>query len=369
MKKKIIIIGVGLIGGSIGLRLKKKNTNYKIIGFGRNEYKLKRAVELGAIDEYYTNIDEIKFEDIEIVFLCTPIEQIIETAKVLIEKLDERSVITDVGSVKSHIIEEINKSIKEKKSKVEFIGAHPIAGKEKSGIENASDILFENSYCIITPVECNSKEKIRLIKNIWELLGSKVILMTAERHDIVTAAISHLPHIISAALVNTAGEIEKKENEILNFAAGGFKDITRISSSDENLWTQICLANKDEILNILKIYKSAINNFENFLLQNNEKGIKNYFKSAKEIRNSIRKQGAGFLLNYYDLLVDVEDKPGVIASITNLLSDNSINIKDIEILKYREEESGVLKLSFENEIELDESVKILNNNGYSARKR
>ncbi|HOK40336.1 MAG TPA: prephenate dehydrogenase/arogenate dehydrogenase family protein [bacterium] len=368
-QNSVLIFGLGLIGGSICLKAKEKNLFDKIFAFGRNLENLKLAKEQKIIDGYYTNIDEINFSEIDIIFLCTPIEMIIKIAEEIIPKINKKILITDVGSTKSYITEKINEIIKSNKSKAEFIGAHPIAGKEKTGFKYSSASLFENTYCIITPESDNSIENIEKIKKLWQELGSIVILMTPEKHDFITAIISHLPHIISAGLVNTANEEQKKEKELLNYAAGGFKDITRISSSDEELWTQICLSNKKEIIKILDNFLKIINNFKINLINENKEKIKDYFLTAKNIRNSIRLKGVGLLQNFYDLLVDVVDKPGIIANITKLLSDNYINIKDIEILKYREEENGVLKLSFANEDDLNNAFEILNANNYLVKKR
>lgn len=367
--KSALIIGVGLIGGSIGLNLKKYNLFYKVIGFGRNKINLQSANEIGAIDDYYTDLNDIDWKNISLIFLCTPINQIVDYAIKISSFLSDDSVITDVGSTKSRIVSEINSFYSSNNIKAEFIGSHPIAGKEKSGVENSSDILFQNAYCIITPDNNSNIKKINYLKNIWHKFGSQVIVMSPDKHDLITAVISHLPHIVASSLVNTAGEIQVQEQDILNYAAGGFKDITRIASSDEKLWVQIMLSNKEKILSVLKKYNCIIKCFEDILEKEADSEIEKYFLNAKELRNSIRLQGTGLLLNYYDLEVAVEDRPGIIAGITKTLSDNKINIKDIEILKYREYEDGILKLSFESEDNLNTAYEILQSRDYEVKKR
>lgn len=369
MSNSVLIIGVGLIGGSIGLVLKKYSMYNEVIGFGRNKEKLKSAVRLGAIDRFHTDISNVEWQNISLVILCTPIKQIITFAKNIAQFLKENTIVTDVGSTKSEISEEINDFFSKNNIKSDFVGSHPIAGKEKTGVENASEILFQNAYCIVTPHKNNASKSIKFIESLWKKIGARVIIMSPEKHDLITGVISHLPHITASALVNTAGVVQKNVNDLLNFAAGGFKDITRIASSDENLWTQIITSNKSVMLSLIKEYKNVLNEFELNLINNDYDSITEFFSNSKNLRNSIRLKGTGLLLNYYDLEVVVEDRPGIIADITNTLSVNNINIKDIEILKYREYEDGILKLSFESEKNLNEAFKILNDANYEVKKR
>ncbi len=256
----ITIIGVGLIGGSVGLGLKKKCSKIKIVGVGRNISRLKIAKQKGCIDLYTTDLKE-GVKDADIVIVSTPVKIIPEFIKQILPYVKPNCVITDVGSVKYEIFKSIKKEIKKYKN-INFIGSHPIAGSEKKGVEFAEEDLFENSVCVVCyDKEISSKEGLEKIKSLWKLLNSKVILLEPKKHDKILALTSHFLHIISYLLTK---KINSKE-EYLNFVGGAYRDMTRISASDPELWAEICFMNKRFIKNEIKRFIRDLSKFRKIL--------------------------------------------------------------------------------------------------------
>ena len=333
-KVKVGIYGVGLIGGSLGLALKNFSSDYVIYGFGRNPEKLKIAKKLGAIDYY--SVSEKHLNKIDILVLATPVLVMPDILKKVKSYLESSCIITDVGSTKTYVEREIKKIAPE----FEFVPAHPMAGSEKVGVLHADPYLFENAVCII----CSNprKKSTKKVVKMWQTTGIKIIYLSSKKHDDLISIISHIPHIVASSLVN----LTFKEKLLLTLAAGGFKDTTRIASSDENLWTNIIKTNRNFILRNLKTFLSILQNFQNALEKENYRFIKSFLKKAKERRNSIPSYQKGIIASVYDLVVSVPDKPGVLATLTGLLAKEKINIIDIEVLKVREGYGGSIKFSF-----------------------
>jgi prephenate dehydrogenase len=170
-----------------------------------------------------------------------------------------------------------------------FVGAHPIAGTEDSGVGAAFSKLFEGSKCILTPTENTDKEALEVVKRVWEEAGSQVICMDAERHDVVLAAISHLPHMIAYSLVNTISDIERYNEDILSYSAGGFKDFTRIASSSPEMWRDICALNRDSIVEMIEVFEKRLNELKGLIEKADTKGLERTFERAKKIRDSLKK--------------------------------------------------------------------------------
>lgn len=259
----VSIIGVGLIGGSIGMALRKRRIAKKVVGIGRDPIKLKKARVLGAIDEGYNNFEK-GLKSAEIVVVATPVGLIPEMIKRAIPHLEKGSIITDVGSVKNSLVRKIERFLPKG---IYFVGAHPIAGSEATGVKNADPDLFRGTYCILTPTATINKKAVNLIKKLWEGIGAKVLLLSPQKHDKILAFTSHLPHILAVSLVEAIYRLNEKYKNIENFIAGGFRDTTRIASSSAILWRDICLANKKEILNATRIFKSTISEIENLILK------------------------------------------------------------------------------------------------------
>ncbi len=362
----IAIVGVGLIGGSIGLALKRKGFKGVINGVSREE-SVNKAVLMGAIDRGFSYHDIAKaVEDSDVIFLCTPISRInnlIKQISVIGSKLKKDCIISDVGSTKSKLCEYAAEGFPDNLC---FIGGHPMTGSEKSGIDAADPFLFENSIYILTPGKNVPADIGHGFASFVQKLGAKVIIMDSGVHDKIAAVISHVPQLLSVALVNWAAKHNKEKPLTLQLAAGGFRDMTRIASSSFSMWKDIIETNQleierhlDEFINELKLMKLDLQTGK----------LSKQFDSARSIRHTIPKDSKGFLRPLHEILVIVDDRPGVIAEISGALAKISININDIEVVKVREGEGGTLRLGFESLAAANKAIEVLNKLDYKTRLR
>lgn len=286
---KVGIIGVGLLGGSLGLALKKQRIARSVVGLGRNESRLIRAKKKKAIDSFYLPEDwKSGLQDVEIVVICTPVRDIVPFIKKIVPWLPKGSIITDVGSTKESIVNQIDIFLKKQNNTISFVGSHPMAGSEQTGIEFAKSDLFKQAVCLITPSKYTEKAAIHKISRIWKMVGGNIIYLSPSDHDRYVAAISHLPHIIAASLVDTVATLNKKDNLLLHLAAGGFKDITRIASSSPELWRDICLENKKSILDVLQLFEKELKVIKQAISASQAKLIYQTFYTAKQFRDKVK---------------------------------------------------------------------------------
>ena len=249
MKEKVGFIGLGLIGGSLAKAIRTYFPDYEIVAFDKNKEALALATQESVIDVAATTIDD-NFRNCSYIFLCAPVAFNVAYLKQLTEYLNDACILTDVGSVKTNIHEEVIKLGIEKY----FIGGHPMAGSEKSGYANSKAMILENAYFVLTPSKEVSQEKIDKYEQLVSTIHALPIILDYKEHDYITGTISHLPHIIAATLVNYVKDSDTKSELMKRLAAGGFKDITRIASSSPTMWQHICLKNKDNISQILASY-------------------------------------------------------------------------------------------------------------------
>lgn len=271
----VSIIGPGLIGGSIGLGLKKRGLASQIIGVGHRKTSLKKALDMGAIDKATQDLRE-GVRRADIVILGTSVRQIPGMAKKVMPWMKSSSILTDVGSTKAHIVEKIEAM---RRKDVEFIGSHPLAGSERRGVEAANPDLFQGATCVLTTTK-NSRAKER-IKELWEGLGAQVRFLSPEEHDRILAFTSHLPHLLAASLVNNVKANQRP------FAGRAFKDLTRVASGDPNLWVDICLENREELLKAIKALQGEINTFRKVLQKRDKKRLLSELKKAKTSRDRL----------------------------------------------------------------------------------
>lgn len=276
-------LGLGLIGGSIARSIRKSYPDAIIQVYTRRKNPdLEKGVEAGIITNLVYTIDE-HFSNCDIIFLCAPVLRNIEFLSLLKPLIKEDCIITDVGSVKGNI----HNVVEELQMEDVFIGGHPMAGSEKTGFANSSAELLKDSFYLITPTKSTSEEHLNRLLTLLSCTDSICITLPADEHDNITAAISHVPHIIAVSLVNTVQENDSKEGYMKQFAAGGFKDITRIASSSPEMWENICLSNKESIDHFLGYYIDKLTEFRKYIADDNGKKIREEFKSAGEYRNSI----------------------------------------------------------------------------------
>ena len=282
--KKVCIIGLGLIGGSIGLAMKRSKISNQIIGFARSNSTLKRAIELGLVDKVKDNLEDA-VNDCDLIILATPLS----TFKKLVEEmspfLKKDCIITDTGSAKLSVIEDLRGILP---NNVEFIPGHPIAGTEESGPDAGFAELFDNRWCILTPTEENSSNAIDLIKEFWESVGSKVEIMDPLHHDKVLAITSHIPHLIAFNIVGTANNLANvTEKEVVKYSAGGFRDFTRIAASDPKMWSDIFTYNSEAVLEMLELFSNDLAKLKAAVIKKDSDLLFSNFEKTREVRKNI----------------------------------------------------------------------------------
>ncbi len=273
---RLAVIGVGLIGGSFALALKQAKAVAHVIGVGRNAANLKLALERGIVDSTASDpADAARGADL--ILLSTPVAQF---PRVFASLTDAKAVITDAGSTKRDVIAAARKALGKRIS--QFVPGHPIAGAEKSGAGAASADLFRGKRVVLTPLKENSKESISRVDAAWAACGANVSRMNADEHDAVLAAVSHLPHLLAFALVHDVAQRNNSE-QLFSFAAGGFRDFTRIASSHPEMWRDICVANRDRLLDELSRFSKKLDRVKALL--NDPARLEQLFAEARDARN------------------------------------------------------------------------------------
>ena len=281
-------IGLGLIGGSIAKSAKRVNPDVKIIAYNRTRQRSQLAYDEGIVDIIADEVDDI-FAQCDFIFLCTPVEQNNTYLSKLKTIIGPDTIITDVGSVKSPI----HKAIEELGMEGNFIGGHPMTGSEKTGYENGSNRLFENAYYVISTSLGSPMEKVPEFEEFVKQIGALPIILNYKKHDLVVAAISHMPHIIASSLVNVVKRSDDNDGTMKQIAAGGFKDITRIASSSPEMWEQICTSNSESISLMLDRFIKDMQVAKQFVDNKDGSSINSMFASSREYRDSFPDKAGG----------------------------------------------------------------------------
>lgn len=364
MKHKIGFIGLGLIGGSIAKAIRQYYPDYEIVAFDKNKESLALATQESMIDVAATTIDN-NFQNCNYIFLCAPVAYNTAYLKQLTEYLNDDCILTDVGSVKTNIHEEVqNLGIGKY-----FIGGHPMAGSEKSGYSNSKAMLIENAYYILTPTPQVAEEKVQTYEKFVESLKALPVILDYQLHDQITGTISHLPHIIASSLVNFVKTHDTHDEIMKNLAAGGFKDITRIASSSPTMWQHICLKNKDNISQILASYIKYLEEVKSMIDSGDGQAIYDWFDSSRIYRNSLPGASSGPIKKAFEVYCDIIDEAGGIAAIATILASNGLSIKNIGIVHNREFEEGVLRIEFYDEDSSKRAVGLLQKFRYIVYER
>ncbi|MCX8093867.1 MAG: prephenate dehydrogenase [Candidatus Goldbacteria bacterium] len=277
--KTVSIIGMGFMGGSLGALLLQKKICENVVGIGRNMKKLKIALKKKAATSVTTDLKK-GIENADIIIISLPVNLIPLAFLKIKPYLAKDTIVTDMGSVKGLIVEKINRIDTGKN----FVGSHPMVGSEKSGIKNIIPEIFNGGTCIITPHKNTDKKKMLIVEKFWKLIGMQIVKMDAKLHDKYISRISHFPHIMAFIITNMASKIIKKNKSIIG---RGFKDITRIAASDEDIWTDIIISNKNEILKDIDIAIEELDALSQMIYLNKEKELKNYILNARKLRERI----------------------------------------------------------------------------------
>ena len=363
--KTIGFIGLGLIGGSIAKAIRKYHPDYHILAYNRSKEALASAISTGIIDGVCEEMKDPRFGSCDYVFLCAPVEINLECLAYLKEIRQPGCIITDVGSVKGII----HQKVEELGMTDCFIGGHPMAGSEKTGFDHSNERILENAYYILTPTPQVAEEKVQTYEKFVESLKALPVILDYQLHDQITGTISHLPHIIASSLVNFVKTHDTHDEMMKNLAAGGFKDITRIASSSPIMWQNICLKNKDNIVDILDQYIDSLEDFKEAIEREDDLDLYNRFESSRNYRNSMPSSSAGPIKKAFAVYCDIIDEAGGIAAIATILASNNISIKNIGIVHNREFEEGVLRIEFYDEDSSKRAVGLLQKFRYIVYER
>lgn len=361
---KVGFIGLGLIGGSIAKKMKADHPDIHIYATAHHEETVKEAYREGLIDND-TLLPLTAFHDCDIIFLCAPVQRNLDYLSELKDIIQKDCYITDVGSTKTEIHEEVIRLGLE----ANFIGGHPMTGSEKTGILAADKTLLENAYYIITPTAITPQSDVEDFREFVRSLGSIPLILDYKTHDYSTAAISHLPHMIAYSLVNLVQQIDDDNETMKSIAAGGFKDITRIASSSPVMWQNICASNREQILVLMDKYTALLSRLRSYIEASNEQALLDFFQSAKDYRDSLSLPSIKTESTYYELFVDLPDETGGIAKVSRILADAGISIKNIGIVNNREFEEGILHISFADERSRSKAKELLDAQGYTTHLR
>ncbi|MBR2045961.1 MAG: prephenate dehydrogenase/arogenate dehydrogenase family protein [Agathobacter sp.] len=362
--EKIGFIGLGLIGGSIAIKIKENHPDCEIIATARRKETITEAYNMGLISNSEL-LSLNSFADCNLIFLCAPVEKNLDYLRELKDIISSHTLITDVGSTKGQIHKEVIALGLEK----QFIGGHPMTGSEKTGISNATKYLLENAYYIITPTKENSQEQIDGFYALVKELGSIPLVLDYDAHDYATASISHLPHMIAYTLVNLVKDIDDENETMKTIAAGGFKDITRIASSSPVMWESICMTNQEQLIKLMDKYIDSLSELRNDIKDASSQTLLNKFQSAKDYRDSLTVRNTKSYNKVHELFLDLADETGGIAIIASLLAFKGISIKNIGIVHNREFEEGVLHIEFYDAESVEIATEILQNKNYTVHRR
>ncbi len=357
--QRFLFLGLGLIGGSIARGLRAARPDVYISAWVRHADKIRPAVEDGTINSLAESLTS-DVAEADVILLCAPTGSNIENLRIIAPLLRPDTLVTDVGSVKG----DIQKAAEELGIAAQFLGGHPMTGRETSGYAAADARILENTYYLLTPSARTRPEYTEKYTELVLELKAIPMLSDPAGHDYATAAISHVPHLIAAQLVRTVKEEDNEEEFMRTIAAGGFKDITRIASSDPAMWESICRSNTDNIRTLLSKYMEGLSRISHTLEEGDFGKISELFKESGAYRSGMNDRRSSAIPNDYRLYVDVPDETGIIASVATLLAHAGINIKNIGITHNREQAEGALYIAFYEKGDMQSAIPILKDNSY-----
>jgi prephenate dehydrogenase len=323
--RRAAVVGTGLIGGSIGLALRRRG--WHVTGDDRDPARAARALELGALDAVGTD------PAAEVTFLATPVQAVADAARAAL--VASGGVVTDVGSVKASIMESV--------ADPRFVGGHPMAGSEQEGVDGADPDLFVGAVWVLTPTPATDDAAYALVRSVVKDLGADVVALAPEHHDALVAVVSHVPHLTAASLMHLADERATEHRALLRLAAGGFRDMTRIAAGHPGIWPDICAENRDAIVEVLDGLVAALQSVRDVVATDDRAALLGVLERARTARANLpsRVASAGDLC---EVRVPVLDRAGVLAEVTTLAGALDVNIADLEIAHSSEGDQGVLIL-------------------------
>ena len=336
----------------------------RVHGVARRADTVAEAVALGAVHAGTTDLRE-GVAGADVVVFATPVRSIAPLVAEAAPALAPGTVVTDVGSTKAELCRTLPPLLPEG---VEYIGGHPMAGSERTGLGAADPYLYQNAIYILTPLRENQPGLDKVLALV-QAVGAQPLILDPEQHDRAVAAVSHLPHMVATALVLAVGQVAAEDPRVLALAAGGFRDTTRIASGDPVMWRDICLSNRGPLLEMLDRFRAVLDAAREAVARGDEDALMDHMTEARAVREQLPARRKGILSPMSELVVQLEDRPGAIHEVTGCIAAKGINIKDIEILRVREGEGGTLRLAFANDGDLQQALEQLAQRGFVARRR
>lgn len=359
---RVAIIGLGVIGGSLGMALSATG-EYDVIGIDQKAETLELALQNGAAREVTGDLGNgVKSADI--VVLAVPIADIILLAGQIHGFIPSGAVVTDVGSTKKVVVQELERLFPGR-----FVGGHPMTGSELSGFKGADRYLFENSLYVLTPSVTTGTGALEQIRRMALSTGAHLLQLSPEEHDLLVAQVSHLPHLVAISLMNQTSEVARGHPETLLLAAGGFRDLTRIASSDPRMWRDIYITNRENIIAASRRLRRHLEDLERELAEGNGRRLVAEMQEARRARMKIPVKARGFLPGVAEIVANVPDRPGALARLAGALGEQGINIIDLEIMRIREGEGGTIRLALPSDEQADSALAVLRASGFIVRKR
>lgn len=360
MFNSVTVIGLGLIGGSLAKAIRAKIPSVRVFAVdGCREY-IDAALKDGTVEKGGTELTK-ELCDSELIMICTPISTIPGIIDTLSTLVSENTVIADAASVNKYLCDYADSV-----DGIRYISTHPMAGSEKKGYFTSLPFLFENACTIISPCTKSDEAAITALTELYKAVGALPVTVAPDRHDAAAALISHLPHIIASALVNLLKENDP-DGLAHRFAAGGFKDITRIASSSPEMWTDISLKNKDFLLESLNTFIKLTEKYRDLLASGDDASLTALLSSSKNERDTLSGGTLGIIPAQYRVHVEVEDKIGVTSKISSILTEAGISIKNISVRDSREYEGGIMTVTVATAADAEHACTLLNSNDFTAR--
>lgn len=366
LARRALIVGVGLIGGSLGLRWRQQGVVGEVVGWGRSPERLERARELGAIDQVAPDL-VAALAGADLVVLAAPVRTCLALAPEVGRLAEPGALVTDVCSTKVAIMAAMAAHLPP--GGASFIGGHPMAGAEQAGVEAADPYLFEQAVWALCPGRDAHEAVVERLVRLVEATGAHPLRLDPAQHDRRVAAVSHLPQLTAVALAETAGEGEATDPGLLALAGGGFRDTTRIARSPAAMWLDVLATNRGPVLDRLDALGATLASLRAAVASDDADAIRAHFERAAQVRQRVPARQKGLLPAYHDLVLFVPDRPGVIGALAMALGTRGINIQDIEILRLREGEGGTLRLGFADADAAAGALAALTELGYRAQRR
>ena len=362
--RRVGLIGTGLIGGSLGIRLREWRLVGEVTGYDRNPTALKLALERGAVDRVASSAAEAT-RGADLIILAVPVLSVAAVVREIAPVVEQGAVVTDAGSTKYGILQQAESLLP---PGAYFIGGHPMAGSEESGMEGADPALLENAIYVLTPGREVPGTVVDRLSNLLEAAGAQPLILDAMNHDRLAAAVSHLPHLAAAALVDCAARMGEGEM-IKTLAAGGFRDTTRVALGNPQIWRDICVSNRWPLLEALASLEGALSQLKGLLERADGEALEAFFSRVRDFRLQVPLRGRGILPELYKVVALVPDSPGVIGRLAGILGEAGINIASIEILHVRELEGGSIRLGFRRRDQQEAALAALRDQGYRVHSR